>query len=206
MLHADQLINSCCMLSGVVSADVKLYNAQTNTWSKTASMNAPRSWFAATVIGDKIYVAGGQGRSRFLDSAEVFHTKEEVWCPIQSMNCVRFSSSGVTLDGQFWVVAGEYMRSANEDRPRRASAEVYNPRTDSWRTVEDMWLDCDKVGFISACPKCLEKRFLFIDSLNTVPQNLILQWFSCFCSVGARTQHCHGRKAYRHSLQQGDGL
>lgn len=130
---------------GIVSADVKVYNAHTDTWSMAASMNTARSWFAATVIGERLYVAGGQGISHFLNCAEVYDTEKDVWYPIKSMNYIRFSCSGVALDGQFWVIAGEYMRSQYEDRPRKGSAEVYDPQSDSWRVVEEMWLDCQKV-------------------------------------------------------------
>lgn len=131
---------------GVVSGEVKVYSACTNQWSTAASMITPRSWFAAATIGDYVYVAGGQGRTCFLDSAEVYDSKQDVWIAIPSMLCVRSSCSGVALDGQFWVVGGENMRNQYGDKPKRSSAEVYDPKSGTWRLISEMWLDSNKVA------------------------------------------------------------
>lgn len=131
--------------SGVVSGDVIVYNACTNQWSRAASMNTPRSWFAAAVIGDSVYVAGGQGKDRFLNSVEVFDSKKNSWSYVPSMICVRSSCYGLALHGKFWVIGGELMRNQYDDKPKRGSAEVYDPETCSWRLIPEMWLDSQKV-------------------------------------------------------------
>lgn len=126
--------------SAVVCSDVVIYDALTNKWTKGARMNTARSWFAAAVVGDKVFVAGGQGNTKFLDSAEVYDLQTDSWKMLSSMAVVRSSCHGVALDGQFWVIAGEYQKSY-----QKSSAEVYDAVTDSWRFVPNMYLDNNKV-------------------------------------------------------------
>ena len=130
--------------AAVVCSDVVIYDALTNKWSKGANMNTPRSWAAAAVVGDKVYVAGGQGNTKFLDSAEVYDPESDTWKTISNMGIVRSSCQGVALDGQFWVIAGEYVKNHYNDN-QKSSAEVYAPETDTWRSVPDMCLDDHKV-------------------------------------------------------------
>lgn len=125
--------------------DVIVYSALTNQWTRASSMKTPRSWFAAAVIGTQVYVAGGQGKARFLDSAEVYDSETDTWYTIPSMGNVRSSCHGAALDGQFWVIAGEYNKNHYDDGNRKGSAEVFDPLTGSWRFIPDMWLDSHKV-------------------------------------------------------------
>jgi hypothetical protein len=128
-----------------VCGDVIVYSALTNQWTRASSMKTPRSWFAAAVIGTQVYVAGGQGKTRFLDSAEVYDSETDTWYTIPSMGNVRSSCHGAALDGQFWVIAGEYNKNQYDDGDRKGSAEVFDPLTGSWRFIPDMWLDSHKV-------------------------------------------------------------
>ncbi|KAI5076342.1 hypothetical protein GOP47_0008407 [Adiantum capillus-veneris] len=131
--------------SGVVCADVHIYNACTNQWSRGASMSTPRSWFAASVIGDCVYVAGGQGHDRFLDTVEVYDLKKNSWSHVSSMNCARSSCYGFTLNGKLWIIGGEVMRNQHRVKPGRGSAEVYNSENGSWSLIPEMWLNSEKV-------------------------------------------------------------
>lgn len=121
-----------------------MYNALTNKWSKAANMTTARSWFAAAVVGTKVYVAGGQGNTKFLDTAEVYDSEADQWEPIGSMGNRRSSCHGVCLDGQFWVIAGEYVKN-HYDNNQRSSAEVYDAETDTWRFIPNMCIDDNKV-------------------------------------------------------------
>lgn len=131
-------------IAGVVCSDVVVYNALTNKWSKAANMTTARSWFAAAVVGTKVYVAGGQGNTKFLDTAEVYDSETDQWEPIASMGNRRSSCYGVCLDGQFWVVAGEYVKN-HYDNNQRSSAEVYDAETDTWCFIPNMCIDDNKV-------------------------------------------------------------
>ncbi|KAH7282190.1 hypothetical protein KP509_35G017800 [Ceratopteris richardii] len=130
---------------GKVSGDVYIYNASTNKWSKGSSMNTPRSWFAATVIGNYVYVAGGQGKDRFLNSVEVYDLEHDSWSYVPSMILIRSSCRGLALKGRFWVIGGEIVRNQYGGKLMRGSAEVYDPETCSWTMIPEMWLDTEKV-------------------------------------------------------------
>uniref|UniRef100_A0A7I4CB54 F-box domain-containing protein n=1 Tax=Physcomitrium patens TaxID=3218 RepID=A0A7I4CB54_PHYPA len=130
--------------TSVVCSDVIIYDALTNKWRKGAKMNTPRSWFASSMIGGKVYVAGGQGNTRFLDSAEVYDPETDTWKVIASMAVQRSNCEGVALDGQFWVIAGEYVKN-HYNNSQRSSAEVYDAETDTWRFVPNMYMDDKKV-------------------------------------------------------------
>jgi hypothetical protein len=124
----------------VICSDVVIYDALTNQWTRGASMTTPRSWFAAALVENKVYVAGGQGNAKFLDSAEVYDPVTDTWTEISTMAVVRSSCQGLSLGGQFWVVAGEYVKNH-----QRSSAEVYDAKSGTWRFVPDMYLDDSKV-------------------------------------------------------------
>ncbi|CAK9858870.1 unnamed protein product [Sphagnum jensenii] len=147
ILMGGRYVDTTAMLqsSGSVCGDVIVYSALTNQWTRASSMKTPRSWFAAAVIGTQVYVAGGQGKTRFLDSAEVYDSETDTWYTIPSMGNVRSSCHGAALDGQFWVIAGEYNKNQYDDGDRKGSAEVFDPLTGSWRFIPDMWLDSHKV-------------------------------------------------------------
>ncbi|KAI5057679.1 hypothetical protein GOP47_0027694 [Adiantum capillus-veneris] len=132
-------------LPGIVSGDIQGYNSCTNQWSKAPNMKTPRSWFAAAVIGQCVYVAGGQGKDRFLNSVEVYDSRINRWSYAPNMNHVRSSCRGLAAQGKFWVIGGELMRNQYGERPERGSAEVYDPETRQWTLIPEMWLDTQKV-------------------------------------------------------------
>lgn len=159
-------------LPGEVSGDVQVYNASTNQWTRGASMNTPRSWFAAAVIGDCVYVAGGQGKDRFLNSVEVYDLNTNQWSSAANMICVRSSCYGLAFHGKFWVIGGELMRNQYGEKPERGSAEVYDPETGIWTLIPEMWLDTQKVPgpSIVHCDKLLSahqsKLMMYEDTAN----------------------------------------
>ncbi|MCO5569777.1 hypothetical protein L7F22_023492 [Adiantum nelumboides] len=130
---------------GIVSGDVRVYNACTNQWTKAPNMKTPRSWFAAAVIGQCVYVAGGQGKDRFLNSVEVYDLQTNRWSYASDMHHVRSSCYGLAVQGKFWIIGGELMRNQYGERPERGSAEVYDPDTGLWTLIPEMWLDTQKV-------------------------------------------------------------
>lgn len=147
------------MSTGVVCGDVVVFDALKNQWSRASSMKTPRSWFAAAVIGTKVYVAGGQGNTRFLDSAEVYDSETDTWEALPTMGNVRSSCHGVVLDGQFWVIAGEYVRNHYDDH-QKSSAEFYDAKTITWQFIPNMWLDNHKVRVENLYISTVFKKFV----------------------------------------------
>lgn len=164
--------------SVVVCADVHIYNACSNQWSRAASMHTPRSWFAATVIGDLVYVAGGQGKDCFLDSVEVYDPQQNSWSHVSNMKCVRSSCYGLALHGKLWVVGGEVMRNQHSVKPGRGSAEVYDPENDSWSLIPEMWLNTQKVPGPSTVHR---QRLLFVHEGKLM---MYMEDTNSWCHVG----------------------
>ncbi len=64
-------------VSGSASSSVDVYNTNTNTWSSIASMNSSRANFASAIMGDKLYVFGGESSpGSYLDTWEVADISE----------------------------------------------------------------------------------------------------------------------------------
>ncbi|KAH7446989.1 hypothetical protein KP509_01G085400 [Ceratopteris richardii] len=132
-------------LTGFVSSEVYIYSACTNQWSKGPCMNTARSWFAAAVVGDLLYVAGGQGNNCFLNSVEVYDPKKNSWSFVSSMHYARSSCCGLSKDGKLWIIGGEVQRNQHYIKPCRGSAEVYDPESKAWSVIPEMWLNREKV-------------------------------------------------------------
>ena len=58
---------------------VQVYNISSNTWSTVAPMLNPASYSGATVLGDKIYVIGGQDDGGNLNIVQIFDPVSETW-------------------------------------------------------------------------------------------------------------------------------
>ncbi|KAJ7295355.1 hypothetical protein O6H91_17G065000 [Diphasiastrum complanatum] len=156
-----------------VCGDVFLYDAFMNQWSRGVSMLTPRSWFAASVVEDRVFVAGGQGRNSFLTSAEMFDPKLNAWNPIADIKLPRSSCVGMSMGDKFWVIAGEIVRNSNQGRfILRGSAEVFDPTSGKWKFIPEMWVDSLKVPGPNTIYKgkilafCNEKLMTYEESGN----------------------------------------
>ncbi|KAG6548410.1 hypothetical protein Mapa_009896 [Marchantia paleacea] len=133
--------------TGEMCGDVWRYDAKTNKWDARRKMVPARSWHAATAIGDRIYVAGGSSPHTILHSAQVYDVSSDSWSPLPDMEHRRFSCQGLTLNQEFWVVAGEFeIHNTSNTGPEHGSVEIYDPKTNSWRLVADVCLDAEKVA------------------------------------------------------------
>ncbi|KAL2653147.1 hypothetical protein R1flu_021275 [Riccia fluitans] len=127
--------------SGRICGDVWKYDATTNSWSKMQEMNPPRRLFAASRIGTKIYVAGGQTSAAILKTAQVYDTVENKWEDIPDLGCQRLGCRqlpSVTLNEELWIIGGRFEQHNTESDGSEFEtdfAEVYNPVTKNWRLV-----------------------------------------------------------------------
>lgn len=116
---------------------VFIYSFSSQLWTKGADMPSTRSFFACGALDNHILVAGGHDNSKTaLASAEFYSLENDKWGTLPSMSDERDESTGVTMDGKFYVVSG-YSTSTQGQFVK--SAEVYNPTTDAWTKLEDMW-------------------------------------------------------------------
>lgn len=113
------------------------YDPKTNRWTQLPSMHQPpRAAGAVTVIGHKLYVAGGAPQTFNVSSFPVYNTLEIYdfdtgkWSFGAPMQIGRHHISGSALGGKFYVVGGRGSKDRSLD-----TFESYDPKTDEWETL-----------------------------------------------------------------------
>jgi N-acetylneuraminic acid mutarotase len=102
---------------GVPSEDMKesltnfnrneMYNPVTDAWVVKQPMHEKRSGFAATTANGKIYVFGGEGVKKWLESVEKYDPATDKWKYDQSMPSKRIGLEAVTVDNKIYAIGGQ---------------------------------------------------------------------------------------------------
>eukprot|EP01018_Ginkgo_biloba_P014104 Gb_15893 [translate_table: standard] len=111
------------------------YSPESNSWTPLPPMITPRDLrsFAGAVMGDFLYVAGGQKQSnricrkRPISKAERFDLRTCRWEALPDMHVGGSFAKGFALEGRFFVLHGLYIH----DEVQR-SAERFDPLTNQW--------------------------------------------------------------------------
>jgi TolB-like protein len=90
-------------------------------------MPTARPWLAAGVIGDKLYVVGGDNRGYYLNTLEVYNPATNTWETKAAMPTARSGLAAGVVGGKLYVVEG------NNDGYLK-TLEVYDPLTNTWET------------------------------------------------------------------------
>src|SRR6266581_5782440 len=104
------------------------------TWTSAASLSQPRANASAVMLSDgRILIAGGDGASGALQSAELFDPAGSV-SSAAPMNVPRSGHLAVVLsDGRVLVGGGTTSGGGTTN-----SAEIYDPTADSWTLTNPM--------------------------------------------------------------------
>jgi len=107
------------------------YNINTNQWENLPNMLGKRSVSSAGVIGNKIYVVGGEDEHRnALATTIVFDTAKQQWEPsttVPDMKTKRLGLSVVIVDHFVLAIGGK-----NQSDSRLSTIEVLDTERNSW--------------------------------------------------------------------------
>ena len=125
------------------SDSVERFDVVNCRWEMMPRMPTARSSFAAAVLNDAIYVAGGFGLSSSLGRSTINLPKVErfdivtgTWEAVPSMINDRSSFGMAVLNGSLYVVGGSNHKS--ESKYGMSSAECYTPGASQWRSLPNM--------------------------------------------------------------------
>lgn len=109
------------------------YNPDKDSWYDLAPMHYQHGGTAAVaVIGEYLYVAGGNGSGMVGNEAEVYDPYGDTWYVMAPMNVPRNHTAGGAIDGLFYVAGGRGTAQSG------AAFEVYDPTQDSWTTLPNL--------------------------------------------------------------------
>ena len=128
--------------SGNATASAELYDPATNSFSSAASLQSARGRALASLLpsGNVLLVGGtaaANGKGPAVASAELYDAATNSWSSAGSLKSARTNATATMLpDGRVLVAGGETAQGGGGTS--LASAEIYNPATNSWSDAGTM--------------------------------------------------------------------
>jgi hypothetical protein len=133
--------------NGTPLASAERYDPRTQSWSPAGTMRVPRVYATATSLPDgRVLVVGGgsapdpnePGVDEATSSAEIFDPTSDTWQEAASMSTVRALHTATLLGNGRVLVAGGASTDGGTTGAVYASAESYDPATDTWSPAGSM--------------------------------------------------------------------
>ncbi len=117
-------------IGAIPLAGSDVFDPTTQRWSPSGPMHDARRGNSTVVLADgRVLTAGGISAGRVLASAEVWNPSTGVWTRMAPMKEARFNNALMLLrDGRVLAAGG----TAATTTSSLASAEVYDPRANTW--------------------------------------------------------------------------
>jgi hypothetical protein len=144
--NGDVLVAGGYLTPGVLTATCEVFDPITGNWTLTGSLNTPRQFQQGVALSDgRVLVVGGlgtngQGGFTPLASAEIYDPATAQWSSAGTLTNARYSHTLTLLaDGRVLALGGSGGTTVQNAAPL-ASAEIYDPGTNSWTSASPMTL------------------------------------------------------------------
>ena len=125
----------------IVSNANEVYDPSTNSWTELAPVPVPVMNYASAVIGDKIYIIGGDNPTAIANSTQIYDSKTNTWSfgkslpnivPNKMGGMAATAISGINEPTRVFVFGGRGWQGVSN------VTYIYNPTDDSWATGAPM--------------------------------------------------------------------
>src|SRR5947207_3613447 len=108
-------------------------------WTATGDLGTPRWRHTATLLpNDQVLVAGGDGNSSALASAQLYHPAIGRWQRIADMNHSHVDHTATLLPNGLVLVAGGAACNGAGSTGRCGPSELYDPTTRTWTDTDSL--------------------------------------------------------------------
>lgn len=120
------LVGGFLAVSSFPTTDVHIYDLQTKTWSKGASLPNARGGHAAVVLDGEIHIMGGGNSESTIADHSVYDPASDVWRELAPLPRKEGSPAAVVVNGKIYSIGG---RSGSIDF---GDVYIYDPASDTW--------------------------------------------------------------------------
>ncbi|HEY6401855.1 MAG TPA: IPT/TIG domain-containing protein, partial [Blastocatellia bacterium] len=118
------------------SAEVRMYDPNTDAWTDLPPMNHDRFYHRSAIIEGKLYVAGGYSDTASDPLAgEVYDFETRQWSPIAPLHTIRYRPANAVVKdaagNPYWLFIGDATTQISLD------AEAYDVRNNRWIRLDD---------------------------------------------------------------------
>ncbi|MEC1544706.1 Kelch repeat-containing protein [Bacillus halotolerans] len=125
------------ILCSIVSPFYQAHAAEEKKgWVSQADLPEPRSHAATAVVGDKIYVIGGYGKTLATNTTFVYDSKKNEWSKKSDMPLKLAGSAVAVVKDKIYVMGGNTYRTSHTENSSKLL--IYDTKADKWEEGADV--------------------------------------------------------------------